>query len=186
MVNGAPQGFHICTAVSGVCPRSTLSRQIGDCMVFHSSLARAAHRSSAALIAIADSVAAPMVEGADHDGARCPRPHATASSDRKSRRCSGRLPSSKRAVSILQLWCTLSDACRWSTCIEPNFWDHGGQHGQESEEGKEDSQEDSQEEKEVVVRRKPHCIRIASEVRSALRSTDRWQLSPTEYPRNKH
>jgi len=46
---------------------------------------RALHRSGAALIAIADSVAEPMVEGADHDGARCPRPHVTASSDRKSR-----------------------------------------------------------------------------------------------------
>jgi len=66
----------------------------------------------------------------------------------------------------------------------PNFWDHAGQHGQESEEGKEGSQEDSQEEKEVTVRRKLHSIRIASEVRCA-RSTDRWQLSPTEYPRNK-
>ena len=33
-------------------------------MVFHSSLARATHRSGAALIAIADSVAAPIVEGA--------------------------------------------------------------------------------------------------------------------------
>jgi len=112
-------------------------------------------------------------------------PHARAASFGKSRRCGGRLPSSKHGVSILQLWCTLSDACRWSTCIEPNFWDHGGQHGQESEEGKEDSQEDSQEEKEVV-RRKPHGIRIASEVRRVLRSTDRWQLSPTEYPLNKH
>jgi hypothetical protein len=48
-------------------------------------------------------------------------------------------------------------------------------------EGKEDSQE---EEEEVTVRRKLHNIRIASEVRCA-RSTDRWQLSPTEYPRNK-
>src|ERR1700732_697355 len=44
------------------------------------------------------------------------------------------------------------------------LWDHGGQHGQESEEGKE---EDSQEEKEVTVRRKPHGIRITSEVRNA-------------------
>jgi len=61
----------------------------------------------------------------------------------------------------------------------PNFWDHGGQHGQESEEGKEDSQEE-----EVTVRRKLHSIRIASEIRCA-RSTDRWQLSSTEYPRNK-
>ena len=185
MANGGPQGFHICTAVSGVCPRSTLPGKL-EIAWFSTCPSRALHRSGAALIAIADSVAAPMFEAADHDGAQCPRPHATASSDRKSRRCSGRLPSSKHGVSILQLWCTLSDACRWSTCIEPNFWDHGGQHGQESEEGKEDSQEDSQEEKEVVVRRKPHCIRIASEVRSALRSTDRWQLSPTEYPRNKH
>jgi len=42
-------------------------------MVFHSSLARVAHRSGAALIAIADSVAAPMAEGVDHDGAQCPR-----------------------------------------------------------------------------------------------------------------
>ena len=59
--------------------------------------------------------------------------------------------------------------------------DHGGQHGQESEEGKE-GKEDSQEEKEVAVRRKPHSIRIASEVRYAPRSTDRQQLLPTEYP----
>ena len=54
-------------------------------MVFHSSLARAAHRSGAALIAIADSVAAPMVEGADHDGALRPRlargPHHSESRD---------------------------------------------------------------------------------------------------------
>jgi len=41
-------------------------------MVFHSSLARAAHRSGAALIAIADSVVAPMAEGADHKGALSP------------------------------------------------------------------------------------------------------------------
>ena len=32
---------------------------------------------------------------------------------------------------------------------------------------------------------KPLSIRIASEVRCALCSTDRPQLSPTEYPRNK-
>src|SRR5258705_12310526 len=101
MANGAPQGFHICTAVSGVGPRSNLSRQIGDCMVFHSSLARAAHRSGVALIAIADSVAAAMVEGADHGGALRPHLTARAASVRKSRRCRDRLPSSKRAVSIL-------------------------------------------------------------------------------------
>jgi hypothetical protein len=65
-----------------------------------------------------------------------------------------------------------------------NFWDHGGQHGQESEEGKE-GKEDSQEEKEVAVQRKLSVIRIASEVRYALCSPDRPQLSPTEYPRNK-
>ena len=59
--------------------------------------------------------------------------------------------------------------------------DHGGQHGQESEEGKEGSQE----EKVVTVRRKPHSIRITSEVRYDLRSTNRRQLSPTEYPHNK-
>jgi hypothetical protein len=35
-------------------------------------------------------------------------PHARALSSRKSRRCGGRLPSSKRGVSILQLWCTLN------------------------------------------------------------------------------
>ena len=42
-------------------------------MVFHSSLARAAHRSGVALIAIADSVAAAMVEDADHKSAQRPR-----------------------------------------------------------------------------------------------------------------
>jgi hypothetical protein len=68
-----------------------------------------------------------------------------------------------------------------------NFWDHGGQHGQESEEGKEgkEGKEDSQEEKEVAVQRNLSVIRIASEVRYALCSPDRPQLSPTEYPRNK-
>jgi hypothetical protein len=70
-------------------------------------------------------------------------------------------------------------ARRLSTCIEPR--DHGGQHGQESEKGKE-GKEDNQEEKEVTVRRKPHWVRIASEVRYARRSTDRRQLSPTEHP----
>jgi len=45
-------------------------------MVFHSSLARAAHRSGVALIAIADSVTAAMAEDADHGGAL--RPHLTA------------------------------------------------------------------------------------------------------------
>jgi hypothetical protein len=70
-------------------------------MVFHSSLARAAHRSGAALIAIADSVATAMVEGADHHGALRPHLTARAASVRKSRRCGDRLPSSKRAVSIL-------------------------------------------------------------------------------------
>jgi hypothetical protein len=39
-------------------------------------------------------------------------------------------------------------ASRRSTCIEPTFGDHGGQHGQESEE--EEVKEDSQEEKEVA------------------------------------
>jgi hypothetical protein len=63
-------------------------------------------------------------------------------------------------------------------------WGHRGQHGQESEEGKE-SKEDSQKEEEVTVRREPHSIRIVSEVRYALRSTDRRQLSPAEYPSNK-
>ena len=68
---------------------------------------RAAHRSGAALIAIADSVAAPMVEGADHNGAMS-TPHARASPGRRSRQCGGCLPSSKRGVSIFQLWCTLN------------------------------------------------------------------------------
>jgi hypothetical protein len=51
------------------------------------------------------------------------------------------------------------------TCIEPNFWDHGGYYGQESEEGKE-GKEISQEEKEVTL---PTNImhRIASEVSHA-------------------
>jgi hypothetical protein len=47
--------------------------------------------------------------------------HARASSGRKSRRCDGRLPYSKQAVSILQLWCTLVNACRLSTCTEPTL-----------------------------------------------------------------
>jgi hypothetical protein len=70
------------------------------------------------------------------------------------------------------------------TCINSNFGDHGGQHGQESEEG-EEGKENSQEEKEVTVRRKRHGIRIASEASQLrLRSTDRWQLPLSEYPRN--
>jgi hypothetical protein len=56
-----------------------------------------------------------------------------------------RLPSSKRAVSILQLWCILN-VC---TSIVDLHWDHRGEHGKESEEGKE-GKEDSQEEKEVI------------------------------------
>ena len=101
-------------------------------------------------------------------------------------RCSrdGRLPCSKRDVSILQLWCSLNVCMSIVDLHRTNFWDHGGQHGQESEEGKE-GKEDSQEEKEVAVRRKLHSIRITSEGRYALRSTDRRQLPPTEYPRNK-
>jgi hypothetical protein len=51
-----------------------------------------------------------------------------------------------------------------------------------SEEGKE-GKEDSQEERSNRST-KPLSIRIASEVRYALCSTDRPQLSPTEYPRN--
>jgi hypothetical protein len=57
-----------------------------------------------------------------------------------------RLPSSKRAVSILQLWCTLTFMHVDARLALNQSWDHGGQHGQESEEGKE---EDRQEEKEV-------------------------------------
>jgi hypothetical protein len=64
-----------------------------------------------------------------------------------------------------------------------NFWDQGGQHGQESEEGK--GKEDSQEEKEIAVQRNLSTIRITSEVRYALCSMDRPQLSPTENPRYK-
>src|ERR1700688_3132545 len=75
--------------------------------------------------------------------------HANASSGFKVRRCDGRLPSSKRAVSILQLWYSLSLCTSIVDLHRANFWDHGGQHGQESEEGKEDSQE----EKKVTVRR---------------------------------
>jgi len=63
--------------------------------------ARAAHRSGVALIAIADSVTAAMAEDADHGGALRPHLTARAASVRKSRRCGDRLPSSKRAVSIL-------------------------------------------------------------------------------------
>jgi hypothetical protein len=64
-------------------------------------------------------------------------------------------------------------ACRFSTCIEPTFWDHGGQHGQESEEGKE---EVSEKEKEVTSQQKPRSIRISSDVRCALRSMDRLRF----------
>jgi hypothetical protein len=78
--------------------------------------------------------------------------HASASSGCELRRCDGRLPSSKRAVSILQLWCSLNLCTSIVDLHRANFWDHGGQHGQESEEG-EESKEDSQKEKEVTVRR---------------------------------
>jgi hypothetical protein len=67
-------------------------------------------------IAIADSVAAPMVGGPDHNGAMS-TPHARASSSRRSRRRGDCLPSSKRGVSILQLWCTLNVCMRLPTCI---------------------------------------------------------------------
>jgi hypothetical protein len=74
-----------------------------------------------------------------------------ASSDCKLRLWDGRLPSSKRAVSILQPWCILNRCTSIVDLHRANFWDHGGQHGQESEEGK--GKEDSQEEKEVAVQR---------------------------------
>jgi hypothetical protein len=64
------------------------------------------------------------------------------------------------------------------------FRDHGGQHGQESEEGKE-GKEDNQKEKEVTVRPESHNTRIAAEIRYALGSADRRQLSPAEYPSHK-
>jgi hypothetical protein len=67
-----------------------------------------------------------------------------------------RLPSSKRAVSILRLWCTLNACMSMVGLHWDNFWEDGGQHGQESEEGKkgkEGSQEDGQEENVVIVRR---------------------------------
>ena len=79
--------------------------------------------------------------------------HITRAHHPVARRRDHRLPSSKRAVSILILWCTLNACMSMVGLHWDNFWDNGGQHGQESEEGKEDSQEDSQEEKEVVVRR---------------------------------
>jgi hypothetical protein len=48
-----------------------------------------------------------------------------------------------------------------------NFRDYGGQHGQESE-GKEDKEDkEGWQEEEVIVRRKPHSIRMTSEVRYA-------------------
>jgi hypothetical protein len=64
----------------------------------------------------------------------------------------GRLPCSKRAVSILKPWCILNLCTSIIDLHRANFWDHGGQHGQESEEGKE-GKEDSQEKKEVAVQR---------------------------------
>jgi hypothetical protein len=75
-----------------------------------------------------------------------------ASSDCKLRLCDGRLPSSQRAVSILQLWCILNLCTSIVGLHRANFWDHGGQHGEESKEGKE-GKEDNQEEKEVAVQR---------------------------------
>jgi hypothetical protein len=76
--------------------------------------------------------------------------HAGASPDRKSQWCDGRLPSSKRKVLILQLWCSLNVCTSIVDLHRANFWDHGGRHGQESEEGKE---EVSEKEKEVTVQR---------------------------------
>jgi hypothetical protein len=61
-----------------------------------------------------------------------------------------------------------------------NFRDYGGQHGQESEEGKEDKE--GWQEEEVTVRRKPHSIRMTSEVRYAFTRDERATASPTEYP----
>jgi hypothetical protein len=88
--------------------------------------------------------------------------HARPNAFAGSRRSDGRLPSSKRGVSILQLWCILNACVSNVDLHSTNLGDHGGQHGQESEEGKE---EESQEENEVTVRRKPYGLRIASEVR---------------------
>jgi len=67
-----------------------------------------------------------------------------------------RLPSSKRGVSILQLWCTLN-ACTSNVDLHSaNFGDYEGTtHGKESEEGKED--QDGQEEKEVNCLTKSSC-----------------------------
>jgi hypothetical protein len=93
---------------------------------------------------------------------------------RKSRRWDCRLPYSRRAVSILQLWCILIACMSILDCIEPTLGDHGGQlHGQESEEGEE---EVGEKEKEVTSQRKFLASRITSEVRGALRSVDRQQL----------
>jgi hypothetical protein len=60
-----------------------------------------------------------------------------------------RLPSSELAVSIFQLWCTLTFMQVDVRLALNQLWDIGGQHGQESEEG-EGKEEDRQEEKEVV------------------------------------
>jgi hypothetical protein len=91
--------------------------------------------------------------------------HARASSGRKSRRDDGRLPSFKRAVSNLQLWCTLNVCMSSVDLHRANFRDHGGEHGQESEEGKEDK-EDSQEEKEIIRSMKASEARHAFAIRT--------------------
>jgi hypothetical protein len=69
------------------------------------------HRCVAETVARFDGFVADLVAGAGLKFSPLrtkPTHHARASSGRKSRRDDGRLPSFKRAVSNLQLWCTLN------------------------------------------------------------------------------
>jgi len=109
--------------------------------------------------------------------------HARASSARMSRRCDGRLPCSKRAVSILQLWCNLKSmhvdtrlALSQLLGLRRVTWPRKPRR-QKRQPRRQPRRKRSNRST------KPLSIRIASEVRYALCGTDRPQLSPTEYPR---
>jgi hypothetical protein len=99
------------------------------------------------------------------------------SSDRKSRRSFTLFEASSINFVIVMYSEWMHVDCRLAL---NNFRDYGGQHGQESEEGKEDKE--GWQEEEVIVRRKPHSIRMTSEVRYAFTRHERAAASPTEYP----
>jgi hypothetical protein len=108
--------------------------------------------------------------------------HARASSARMPRRRDGRLPCSKRAVSILQLWCNLKSmhvdtrlALSQLLGLRRVTWPRKRRRQRR--------QRRQPRRKRSNRSTKPLSIRIASEVRYALCGTDRPQLSPTEYPR---